>query len=472
MLGYELDELDESREAFIELLHPDDVVMADAKMKRHIELEEPYDFEIRMRHKDGHYVDIRTRGQIYRDEDGLPLYLSGSHTDITDRKRYEKELAESELKFRDFAGVSADRFWEMDSQFRFTYVSENHSGKRIKAPYMIGKTRWELYGSDINDPVWEEHAATLATHEAFGDFIYSRTLDDGSEIWIKSSGKPIFDDQNQFIGYRGTNLDITDEITASMARDESEKKFRTLFEMASDAMFVIDPANMTIVDANEIAAKQRGYSVQELTALKVPDINEIEPSEHIKSLYDNLHQQPHMTYESIHKRKDGSTFPVEINLHLIELEGRELIQSIARDITLRKEVDRMKDEFIAIASHELRTPLTSIMGAIGLVKEGTTGEQTKESKDLLDIAYYNCERLSLLVNNLLDLSKFESGNIIVDLGSAEAIVLRNASIRGETFRVNERIRAYVENVSQERKGPQIFLSRTAPEFMAKLLKGR
>ena len=76
------------------------------------------------------------------------------------------------------------------------------------------------------------------------------------------------------------------------------------------------------------------------------------------------------------------------------------------------------------------------------------------------------DRVGEIINGTV--KRVESGNIIVDLGSTEAIILRNASIRGEAFRTNERIRAYIEKVSHEKRGPQIFLSRTAPEFMAKL----
>ena len=75
-------------------------------------------------------------------------------------------------------------------------------------------------------------------------------------------------------------------------------------------------------------------------------------------------------------------------------------------------------------------------------------------------------RVGEIVNGTV--KRVEFGNVIVDLGNAEAILKRNSSIRGETFKVNDRLRAYLEDVSRERKGPQIFLSRSAPEFMAKL----
>ncbi|MDQ7825267.1 MAG: ATP-binding protein [Candidatus Eremiobacteraeota bacterium] len=82
-----------------------------------------------------------------------------------------------------------------------------------------------------------------------------------------------------------------------------------------------------------------------------------------------------------------------------------------RDITREKEVERMKDEFVSIVSHELRTPMTSISGSLSLVLDGTVGEINEDQKELLDIAKNNTTRLIRLINDILDISKIESGKI-------------------------------------------------------------
>jgi signal transduction histidine kinase len=82
-----------------------------------------------------------------------------------------------------------------------------------------------------------------------------------------------------------------------------------------------------------------------------------------------------------------------------------------RDITRETEVDRMKSEFIATVSHELRTPMTSIKGALGLVLGGATGPVAEEQRELLTIAQTNVDRLIRLVNDILDLSRIESGRL-------------------------------------------------------------
>lgn len=93
-------------------------------------------------------------------------------------------------------------------------------------------------------------------------------------------------------------------------------------------------------------------------------------------------------------------------------EGRDLGRLHAfRDVTRERELDRMKDEFVSLVSHELRTPLTSIKGYVDLLIDGDAGEVTEEQKEFLDIVKNNSDRLVLLVNDLLDVSRIEAGRV-------------------------------------------------------------
>ena len=97
------------------------------------------------------------------------------------------------------------------------------------------------------------------------------------------------------------------------------------------------------------------------------------------------------------------------------------------DVTDRREIDRMKDEFIVVVSHEMRTPLTSIKGALGLVASGTTGELSDDAQRLMNIAMANADRLIRLVNDTLDLERIESGHIaLVRVDVALGELLREA----------------------------------------------
>ena len=112
-------------------------------------------------------------------------------------------------------------------------------------------------------------------------------------------------------------------------------------------------------------------------------------------------------------RKDGTTLPAQLSINAIH-NNEGLIQGfliIASDITERKKIERLKNEFISTVSHELRTPLTSIRGSLGLVLGGVAGQLTAQGKSLIDIAHKNAERLGRLINDILDIEKIESGKM-------------------------------------------------------------
>ena len=112
-------------------------------------------------------------------------------------------------------------------------------------------------------------------------------------------------------------------------------------------------------------------------------------------------------------RKDGSRLPVMLSVTAVLDEGGSLsgFLGIAYDLTERKKLEQIKNEFISTVSHELRTPLTSIRGSLGLLVSGAVGEIPQRAQSLLGIANNNCERLVRLINDILDIEKIESGNM-------------------------------------------------------------
>ncbi len=112
-------------------------------------------------------------------------------------------------------------------------------------------------------------------------------------------------------------------------------------------------------------------------------------------------------------RKDGTRLPVMLAISAVWGENRELagFVGIAHDLSERKRIERLKNEFIATLSHELRTPLTSIRGSLGLLAGGAAGDIPVTAKSLLDIANKNCDRLVRLINDILDVEKIESGTM-------------------------------------------------------------
>ena len=152
---------------------------------------------------------------------GPPNYLVRV-ADISDRKLAEARLLASEQRFRDLTELSSDWFWEMDEELRFSETSASaiHGVPRgHESP--IGKQHWELpYILDVQDAKWAQHRRTLEAHKPFRDFVYRHSAVQGMR-WTSVSGRPLFDDNGRFVGYRGIGTDITE-------RKMSEDRIRYL----------------------------------------------------------------------------------------------------------------------------------------------------------------------------------------------------------------------------------------------------
>lgn len=144
------------------------------------------------------------------DQNGTFEGHRGIATIITRRIHAEQELRASEIKFKEFATMSSDWFWEMDSDLRFTYFSpRNREIANFNPDLHLGKTRREVsYGRDM-DEHWNQHLADLDAHREFREFEYDLMIADNQILTISTSGNPIFDHDRVFQGYYGTGRDIT-----------------------------------------------------------------------------------------------------------------------------------------------------------------------------------------------------------------------------------------------------------------------
>ena len=147
--------------------------------------------------------------------------------------------------------------------------------------------------------------------------------------------------------------------------------------------------------------------------------------------------------EDLYVRADGTTFPVEITASPL-LDESELRGAVVvfRDVTQRREVDRMKNEFLSVVSHELRTPLTSIRGSLGLLAGGRLGELPARADSLVTVALQSSERLTRLINDLLDIERIESGvrpMEVVAIDAAELISAATRQIEGMASAMSVRV---------------------------------
>lgn len=151
-------------------------------------------------------------------------------------------------------------------------------------------------------------------------------------------------------------------------------------------------------------------------------------------------------------KKDGTVFPVEVGYNMVEFEGHNVTTFVIHDISQRKEIECMKNEFVSTVSHELRTPLTSIRGALSLISGGVVGIIPDKAKDLLTIANNNCLRLINLINDILDVEKIEAGKTDFDVSVLDLIPIVEQSIQANTpfaekFNVKLELNSSLESAS-------------------------
>jgi PAS domain S-box-containing protein len=289
-------------------------------------------------------------------------------------------------------------------------------------------------------------------------------------VWVQTSKVPLTDSRGNVMGVMGCYADITErkrteaalertlgeledrvrertaDLSAANARltDEVEQRratetrlrlFRSLLDRANDGLFIND-ATGRFVDVNRAACESLGYTREELLALSVWDVEELfDGPEAWRTTLERLAAQPPTVVEGGHRRKDGSVFPVEVNVAHITEDGRSYVVAVVRDISWRKteeaelrtakeeaeRASRAKTEFLSRISHELRTPMNAILGFAQLLQESGgeppgagqqrfTGEYTREI-----LAAGN--HLLTLVNEILDLTRIEAGMLDLEITS-------------------------------------------------------
>jgi PAS domain S-box-containing protein len=302
------------------------------------------------------------------------------------------------------------------------------------AEQLFGLTAAEMIGQSIGTIAPGERRAEMQAllgmvrrGETVQHYQTVRLTKEGKEVDVSLSISPIKSPEGVIIGACKIARDVTEQRTA-------EEKFHLAVEASPSGILMTDLTGH-IVMVNSEVEKQFGYQRDELIGRSVDDLlPENMRARHFASRrkYNLAPTTRHMqTRPDLRgRRKDGTEFPVEIGLNPIETREGPLILSVIIDITDRKRLDRMKDEFVSTVSHELRTPLTSIAGALGLLLGAAAGEFSESSRRLLLIAHSNSQRLSKLVNDILDIEKLESGQVSFKFKLTDIRTLIEQAIEG------------------------------------------
>ena len=217
-----------------------------------------------------------------------------------------------------------------------------------------------------------------------------------------------------------------EELSAALAaRRESEARMSAVMDAVAEGIVTFDSAGR-VLSANPAAERAFGIGARQLSGTRVEERlssvgwEEIAPALGLAGAEPSLLGRRRLVEG---RRADGSLFPLELVITGTVVDGEPLFIAIGQDVTERKEIERLKDEFISVVGHELRTPLTSIRGSLGLLEGGVAGELPAEAAEMVSIARSNTDRLVRLVTDILDIERIEAGRADLELRPASMLSL-------------------------------------------------
>ncbi len=316
-----------------------------------------------------------------KDSNGKVENLLAVSRDITERRQAEEALRESELRFKQISENAQELIWEVDNNGLYTYISpviKDLLG--YEAEEVIGiKYFYDFFDPENKEEKKQAALGMFARKEDFRNFINSNIHKDGRKIILSTSGIPILDMENNPIGYRGVDIDITERIRAEELLKSSEKNYRELIDGMNETVWVIS-YNGDLIDVNKTAVEVLGYSKEELFSIGLYGIDSSMKKEDIQALAKAMSSDKVQIFETSHKTKDGITFPVEIYSSLVTYQGEKAILSIARNITGRKQAELE----IINKEKELRLVTESSLDTIfTMTKTGTFLYISPAVKDLI-----------------------------------------------------------------------------------------
>lgn len=194
---------------------------------------------------------------------------------------------------------------------------------------------------------------------------------------------------------------------------EYTRVLREVYQHSLDGIVITDPETR-IRDVNAAYEALTGYSRAELIGLKTNFLKSgLTPETTYQEMWQQLNEKGKWAGELVNRRKDGSLWYCYLSItRILDEQGQVAAYAgIARDVTQYREQERLTAEFAAAVAHELRTPMTSIKGALGLLLGGAAGPLSADAREILEIALHNSDRLVRLVNDILDVTRLETGRM-------------------------------------------------------------
>jgi len=258
--------------------------------------------------------------------------MCNAKTDIGIKLQATESECRNDDRFNDFAAITSDWCWEMDENLRFSYFSDRFTEVTGVAPdVLLGKTREETGIPNVDPEDWQQHLEILTTHRAFRGFIHPRTGSDGNTVWLAINGKPLFDSEGRFTGYRGTGSDITGRRNTEQALRSSEARLSFLLKSSPVVIYSCKASgNFPATYISENVKDIMGFDPQSFT--DDPDFwaSNIHPDDAPRVFEDNgqLFEHGKHKHKYRFRRSDGTYIWVRDELKLIygdDGEPKEII---------------------------------------------------------------------------------------------------------------------------------------------------
>ena len=402
----------------------------------------PASFENYWRHRDGSLRRIAWSATALVDEQVQTIFLIMTGIDVTVQRAAEGTLRESEARYRQLVEGSLGMVCTHDLEG--VLLSLNTHGAES-----LGRTVEEMTGQSLISFMPTEYHASfanylrqiVATGESQGRLHICDKDGDLRVIAFRNNLIRLADREPYVLGF---GVDISEQVRAEEKLRALIHQSNSILESVGDGIYGVDmDGRVTVV--NPAAAQMLGYKPNELLGRNLHELimhtrtdGTPYPASESPILTTLHHLDTIRISKEIFWRKDGTSFPVEYvaRPQIDSTDGHSPGKAIGAvvaftDTTERRQLDRMKDEFISTVSHELRTPLTSLRAALGLVTGGALATRPEKMQQMLEIAIGNTDRLIHLVNDILDIERISSGNAELHsaICPAQALLERAVSLQ-------------------------------------------
>ena len=290
--------------------------------------------EICNRKKDGGLYWVYSTIVPYLDENGVPYQYVSVRTDITE---FKHSLAQNRLLIQAMEDTEDGILVADTRQPSLPLIYANPAFSRITglgSEQLSGWDFFQLHSCDDCKSSIEELRASLAAERPAHVVLRGRHKN-GKRYWHDLSINPIRDDNGKMTHFVGVIRDISQ----GMEADQELRRFHAALDSSEDAIYLIDIKNLRFIDANRAGWETLGYTREELLNLGPADIKPEMAKEELQAKFGQIMQGERGLLETVHARKDGSRFPVEIKLHHLNVGADSLMIAAVRDVTERRQAE-------------------------------------------------------------------------------------------------------------------------------------